>query len=77
MLVYEEPDYIHIDDIGNIENSPRPVFIDEESGNPYQPKEEVKRFTIAYRCLLNENVIGESIYSVAMWNTYFFNYRIK
>ena len=54
MLVYEELDYIHIDDIGNIENSPRPVFIDEESGNPYQPKEEVKRFTTAYRCLLNE-----------------------
>ena len=36
MLVYEELDYIDIDDIGNIEDSPRLVFIDEECGNLIQ-----------------------------------------
>ena len=33
MLVYRELDHIDIDDIGNIEDSPRLVFIDEEYGN--------------------------------------------
>ena len=33
MLFKEELDYIDIDDIGNIEDSPRLVFIDEECGN--------------------------------------------
>ena len=36
MLVYKELDYIDIDDIGNIEDSPRLVFIDEECGNLIQ-----------------------------------------
>ena len=31
--VEEELDYIDIDDIGNLEDSPRLVFIDEECGN--------------------------------------------
>ena len=33
MLVEEELDYIDMDDIGNIEDSPRLAFIDEEYGN--------------------------------------------
>ena len=33
MLVYRELDHFDIDDIGNIEDSPRLVFIDEEYGN--------------------------------------------
>ena len=33
MLVVEELEYIDIGDIGNIEDSPRLVFIDEECGN--------------------------------------------
>ena len=33
MLASEELDYIDKDDIGNIEDSPRLVFIDEEYGN--------------------------------------------
>ena len=32
-MVEKELDYIDIDDIGNLEDSPRPVFIDEECGN--------------------------------------------
>ena len=33
MLAEEELDYIDIDDIANIEDSPRLVFIDDECGN--------------------------------------------
>ena len=33
MLAEEELDYIDIDDIVNIEDSPRLVFIDDECGN--------------------------------------------
>ena len=33
MIVEEEPDYIDIDDIGKLEDSPRLVFIDEECKN--------------------------------------------
>ena len=32
-IVQEELDYIDINNIGNLEHSPRLVFIDEESGN--------------------------------------------
>ena len=33
MIAEEEPDYIDIDDIGKLEDSPRLVFIDEEGKN--------------------------------------------
>ena len=33
MIAEEEPDYIDIDDIGKLEDSPRLVFIDEERKN--------------------------------------------
>ena len=33
MIAEEEPDYIDIDDIGKLEDSPRLVFIDEECKN--------------------------------------------
>ena len=34
VIVEEELDWIDIDDIGNLEDSPRLVFIDKECGNP-------------------------------------------
>ena len=33
MIVEEDLDYIDTDDFGNLEDSPRLVFIDEECGN--------------------------------------------
>ena len=81
-----------MDDIGNIENSPRLAFIDEECGNiivhiSQKKKSDVLQLLIGVHS--GKNVVGESIYSVAMWNIYcesvgkngfpcdFFNYRIK
>ena len=65
VIVEKVLDCIDIDDSGYLENSPRLVFIDEECGklivvndsaeltrNINQPKEEVRCFTVTYRCLL-------------------------
>ena len=58
MLVQEKLDYIDIDDIGNIVDSPKLVFTDEECGNlivvHINQKKKSRRFTIAYRCPLSE-----------------------
>ena len=72
MLAEEELDYIDIDDIMNIEDSPRLEFIDEECGNLIvhisQKKSVVLQSRIGVRSA--KNVVGESIYSVAIWNIY-------
>ena len=62
-----------MDDIGNIENSPRFAFIDEECGNlivhiSQKKKSDVLQLLIGVHS--GKNVVGESIYSVAMWNIY-------
>ena len=60
----EELDYIDIDDIGNIEESPRLVFIDEECGNliivhiNQKKKSDVLQSLIGVH--LAKNVVGES-----------------
>ena len=92
VLFKEELDYIDIDDIGNIEDSPRLVFIDEECGNLIVVHINQKKKPDVVQSLIGvhsaKNVVGQSIYSVAMWNIYcesgkhgfpcdFFNYRIK
>ena len=72
MLVYEELNYTDIDEIGNIEDSPRLVFIYEECGNlvvvhiNQKKKSEVLQSLIGVHSA--KNIVGESIYSVAMWN---------
>ena len=66
---------INRDDIGNLEDSPRLLFIDgecgdlivvndggEHTGNISQKK--VRCFTIAYKCPLSDHVVGENISSV-------------
>ena len=75
VLFKEELDYIDIDDIGNIEDSPRLVFIDEECGNlivvHINQKKKLRRFTIAvHSARVFINIVGESIYSVTMWNIF-------
>ena len=74
MLVQEELDYIDVDDIGNIEDSPRLVFIDEEWGNLIVVHINQKKKSDVLQSLIGvhsaKNVAGESIYSVAMWNIY-------
>ena len=74
MLVYEELDYIDIDDIGNIEDSPRLVFINEECENLIVVHINQKRKPDVLQSLIigvhSAKNVGESIYSVAMWNIY-------
>ena len=69
MLVYKELDYIDIDDIGNIEDSPRLVFIDDEYENLIVVHINQKNKSAVLQSLIgvhsSENVVGESIYSVA------------
>ena len=68
MLVVEELEYIDIGDIGNIEDSPRLVFIDEECGNlivvhiNQKKKSDVLQYLIDAHSV--KNVVGRSIYSV-------------
>ena len=47
VIVEEELDCIDIDDIGNLEDSPRLVFIDEECGNLLVVNDGGETFTIA------------------------------
>ena len=74
MLVYEELDYIDIDNIGNVEDSPGLVFINEECGNlivvhiNQKKKSDVLQSIICVHSA--KNVVGKSIYSVAMWNIF-------
>ena len=79
MLVYEEQDYIDIHDIGNTEDSPRLVFIDQECGNLTVVHINQKKKSDVLQSLIGvhspENVVGESIYSVAMWNIHFESVR--
>ena len=49
MLVYEELDYIDTDDIGNIEDSSRFVFINEECGNLIEIVEKKENHTFYNR----------------------------
>ena len=68
MIVEEELDSIEIDVIGNLEDSPRLVFVDEECGNlivvndggkrtKNYTKTRIRRFTVAYQCLLSYNAL--------------------
>ena len=73
VIVEEELDGIDTDDIGNLGDSPRFVFIDEECENLIvvndggEPKEEVRHFTITYIDVhYVTNAVGESISSVTM-----------
>ena len=73
MLAEEKLDYIDIDDIVNIEDSPRLVFIDEECGNLIVHINQKKKADVLQSLIgvhSAKNVVGESIYSVAMWNIY-------
>ena len=58
MLVWEELDYINIDDIGNV------VFIDEECRNPIIVHINQKKKSDFFQSLigvhLSKNVVGES-----------------
>ena len=63
VIVEEEIDCIDIDDIGNLKDSPRLVFFDEECENPIVVNDggeltenvsQKKRYTTAYRCPLND-----------------------
>ena len=64
MLVKEELDYIDIDDIGNIEDWPRLVFIDEECENliivhiNQKKKSDVLQLLVGVHSA--RNVVGES-----------------
>ena len=74
MLVYEELDYIDIDNIGNVEDSPGLVFINEECGNLIVVHINQKKKSDVLQSLIGlhspKKVVGESIYSLAMWNIY-------
>ena len=74
MLVYEELDYIDIDDIGNIEDPPRLLFIDEECRNLIVVHINEKKRSDVLQSLIGvhsaENIVDKSIYSVAMWNIF-------
>ena len=65
MLVYEELDYIDIDNIGNVEDSPGLVFIDEECGNLIVVHINQKKKSDVLQSLIGlcsaKNVVGESI----------------
>ena len=81
-MLEEELDGIDIDETGNLEDSPRLMFIDEECGNllvvndsgelsgntTQKKKSDVQMKT--YRCPLSDKCCGESISSVTMWNIY-------
>ena len=87
VIIEEELDDIDIDDIGNLEDSPRLVFIDEKSGNlivvndggkltrniNQKKKSDILQQPIDVHSL--RNVVGESISSVAMWNIYYKSVR--
>ena len=64
MLVYKELDYIDIDDIGNVEDSPRLVFIDEECENLIIVHINLKKKSDVLQSLIGvhsaKNVLGES-----------------
>ena len=64
MLVYKELDYIDIDDIGNVEDSPRLVFIDEECGNLIIVHINLKKKSDVLQSLIGvhsaKNVLGKS-----------------
>ena len=84
MLVQEELDYIDADDIGNIEDSPRLVFIDEECGNLIVVHINEKTKSDVSQSLIDvhsaKNVVGESIVNQFGKNGFpyeFFKYRIK
>ena len=67
---WERATCIDIDDTGNLQDSPRLVFIDEERGNPilvYLPKEKAKRFKIAYRCPWCDNCCRWECFFNTMW----------
>ena len=79
MIVKEELDGIDIDDIGNLENLLRIVFIHEECGNLkvlVDGRELTgninKKRSLAFYKLIDVhsviNVIEESISSIRMWN---------
>ena len=79
MIVKEELDGIDIDDIGNLEDLLRIVFIHEECGNlkvslTVENLLEIltKRRSQAFYKLIDVhsvvNVIGESISAIRMWN---------
>ena len=80
-------DDIDIDNTGNLEDSPRLVFIDEKSGNlivvndggkltrniNQKKKSDIVQQPIDVHSL--RNVEGESISSVTMWNIYYELFR--
>ena len=80
VIVEKELYCIDIDDIGNLEDSSRLVFTDEECGNltvvndggeltrniNQKKKSDVLQKSIDVHSVIN--VVGESISSVAMWN---------
>ena len=79
MVVKEELDGIDIDNIGNLEDLLRIVFIHEECGNlkVFIDDAELTRninkkkkpdILQVYRCPHCDNFIGESISSISMWN---------
>ena len=65
MLAQEELDYIDIDDIGNIEDSRKLVFIDEECGNLIVAHINQKKKLDVLQSLIGvhsvKNAVGESI----------------
>ena len=74
MLVCEELDFIDIDDIGNIEDPLRLLFIDEECGNLTAVHINEKKKLDVLQLLIGvhsaKNIVGKSIYSIAMWNIF-------
>ena len=79
VIVEEELNRVDIDDIGNLENLPRFVFIDEECGNlkvvndggklssniNQKKKADVSQYPVDVHSVTN---VGESISSIAMYN---------
>ena len=66
--IFEEELDIDTDDIGNLENSPRLVFINEECGNlivvndgrelTENISQKKSHFTVAYKCPLSDKCCG-------------------
>ena len=72
----EEIDCTDIDDIGNLEYSPRLVFIDEEcenlivvhdGGELTENISQKKRLTTAYRCPLNDKCCRREYFLSKLW----------
>ena len=62
-----------MDDIGNLEDSPRLAFIDEECGNLIVHINQKKKSDVLQSLVdvhSGKNDGGENTYSVAMWNIY-------